>query len=87
MGELERFDEWAAAAQKREAPQVDVTSNVVRSIQHVRPSASVEKPVVAIAAAAMIAASIALGAAWQSWQTMHDPLIQWFNTPNYLTMR
>ncbi len=87
MGDLERFDEWAAAARGREAPRVDVTSKVVRTIQRIQPRAAVEKPVVAIAATALIAASIALIAAWQSWQLVHDPLVQWFNTPNYLTMR
>jgi hypothetical protein len=87
MGDLKQFDEWAAAAQKREAPRVDVTSNVVRTIQRLQPRRAVEKPEWAIAATAVIAASIALVAAWHSWQTVHDPLVQWFNTPDYLTMR
>jgi hypothetical protein len=87
MGELKRLDEWAAAARERAAPRVDVTSNVVRTIQRIQPRAAIEKSVVAIAATAVIAASIALVAAWQSWQVAHDPLVQWFNTPNYLTMR
>lgn len=87
MGDLERFDEWAAAAQRREAPRVDVTSNVLRTIERIQPRPRVEKPVLAITAVAVLAASIALVAAWQSWQNVHDPLVQWLTPPNYLTMR
>jgi hypothetical protein len=87
MGELERIDEWAAAARRREPPRVDVTQKVVRTIARIQPRAAVEKQVVAIAATAVLAASIALVAAWQSWQIAQDPLIQWFTSPNYLTMR
>jgi hypothetical protein len=87
MGELERFDEWAAAARRHGPPQVNVTSKVVRTIQRVRPRPAVERPAMAIAATALVAASIALVSAWQSWQTVNDPLLHLFKPPSYLTMR
>jgi hypothetical protein len=87
MRELERIEEWVAAARRREAPRVDVTPKVVRTIQCIQPRTAVEKPVLAMAATAVIAASIALVVAWQSWQFVHDPLVRWFISPNYLTMR
>jgi hypothetical protein len=87
MRELERFDEWASAARRQDPPRVDITPRVVRTIERFQPKAAVERPVVALAATAVIAASIALVAAWQSWQIAHDPVIQWLKPPNYLTMR
>jgi hypothetical protein len=87
MHNLGQFDEWVSAARNDGPPSVDVAAKVVRTIERIPPRATVERPAIAIAATALIAASVAMVIAWQSWRIVHDPLVQWFKPPNYLTMQ
>jgi hypothetical protein len=82
MSDFDQLEQWAAQLRRQEPPQIDVTSRVVESIRH-RPRPVVfERPSIAVTAVAVVAASAALLMAWQSWQTLHDPLFQLFE-PRY----
>ena len=82
MSDVDQLEQWAAQLRPQTPPQVDVTARVVESIrQRPRPVVS-ERPSIVVTAAAIVAASAALLMAWQSWQTLHDPLFQLFE-PRY----
>jgi len=87
MREWDMFETWARESWPLAVPTVNVTDRVVRTIQCRPRPADLERPALAIAATALIAASVALATAWQTWQIAHDPLAQVFKPPSYLTVR
>lgn len=80
MNRDERFEAWAARARQETVPSVDVVAGVVHRIQAGSPRRESDMPWYVCSGLSVLAASVMLVVALDSWQSLTDPLAGLFSS-------
>lgn len=75
MNTLERFEHWAAKARRDAPPPLDVSAAVLQAICYRAPREEADAlPLVLTAVLSVLAASVTIALALDSWLSLTDPL-------------